>query len=81
MIFFMLKQIKEWEGRHRCQCCGNKDFTDSINCDINTTARDYDKFQVHFATKIHLQIVSPPSQTENEIAGIHFCGGTVLLNQ
>lgn len=28
---------------------GNKYFTDSIDYDTNTSVKDYDKFQVHFA--------------------------------
>lgn len=48
------------------QGSGNKYSTDSIDCDIDTTVKDYDKFGVHFASEIHLQISRLPSQAEKK---------------
>lgn len=43
-----------------------KDFNDYIDCHTTTAVQDYDKFQVHVATEIHLQIISvQPAQVEN----------------
>jgi len=44
----------------------NKDFNDYIDCDITTTVQEYDKFQVHVATVVTLQVIPiQPPQMEN----------------
>ncbi len=44
----------------------NKDFKECIDCDSTTTVQDYDKFQVHVATVISLQVIPiRPPQIEN----------------
>nr|XP_055065222.1 uncharacterized protein LOC129447482 [Misgurnus anguillicaudatus] len=52
----------------------NKDFNDYIDCDITTTVQEYDKFQVHVATEVILQlqvINMQPPQNENIQAEDH----------
>lgn len=67
---FTLQLIKEWDGRPWDWRSENKDFSKPtlLTLTCNKAVRHYDKFQVGFATEIHLQISSLPSQTGNERA-------------